>query len=65
MAKKQKQSDEQVFQQVEDERGRLIADRPFTGEEAAAQDAENRKLLEEMRGVATLRTLRTRRDLLR
>ena len=36
-----KQDDEQVFLQVEDERGRLRLDRPFTPGEAAQQDAVN------------------------
>jgi len=36
-----KQDDEQVFVQVEDERGRLRLDRPFTPGEAAQQDAAN------------------------
>ncbi len=36
-----KQDDEQVFLQVEDERGRLRLDRPFTPGEAAQQDAAN------------------------
>jgi len=36
-----KQDDEQVFQQVEDEHGRLRLDRPFTAGEAAQQDAQN------------------------
>ena len=33
--------DENVWQQVEDERGRLRLDRPFTPGEAAQQDAAN------------------------
>jgi len=33
--------DENVWQQVEDERGRLRLDRPFTPAEAAQQDAQN------------------------
>ncbi len=38
---KQKQQEEQVWRQVEDERGRLRLDRPFTPGEAAANDAKN------------------------
>ena len=38
---KQKQQDEQVWRQVEDERGRLRLDRPFTPGESAANDREN------------------------
>lgn len=44
MAKKQR--DEQVFEPVEDERGRVRLDRRLTPEEAAAQDAEHRALYE-------------------
>jgi len=33
--------DENVWKQVEDERGRLRLDRPFTPGEAAQQDAQN------------------------
>ncbi len=36
-----KKQDEQVFVQVEDERGRLRLDRPFTPGEAAQQDVLN------------------------
>jgi len=32
-----------VFEQTHDERGRLRMDRPFTPEEAAAQDAAHRE----------------------
>jgi len=35
--------DEQPFEQHPDERGRLRLDRPFTPEEAAAQDAAHRE----------------------
>ncbi len=44
MAKKER--DEQVFEPVEDERGRLRLDRRLTPEEAAAQDAEHREMYE-------------------
>ena len=37
------QAGEQTFEQHHDERGRLRMDRPYTPEEAAAQDAERRE----------------------
>ena len=40
---------EQVHQQTPDDRGRIRLDRPFTAEEAAAQDAEHRAAQEEAR----------------
>ena len=40
---KQSNQDEQTFEQHHDERGRLRLDRPFTPEEAAAQDAAHRE----------------------
>ncbi len=48
-----------VYEQQEGERGRLRTDRPFSDEEAAAQDAANRKLLEETRTLAASRSKRS------
>jgi len=41
MAKQTRQNEPQVFEQAEDEAGRMRLDRPFTPEEAAAADKEN------------------------
>jgi hypothetical protein len=46
-----KEQDEQVFEPVEDERGRLRLDRRLTPEEASAQDAEHRDLYERNRAA--------------
>ena len=40
---------EEVFQQIEDDASRTRLDRPFTVDEAKAQDAENRERLEKGR----------------
>jgi hypothetical protein len=39
----------EVYEQREDETGRTSLDRPFTAEEATAQDARNRQRLEACR----------------
>ena len=49
MARKEK--DEQVFEPVEDERGRVRLDRRLTPPEAAAQDAEHREMYERNRAT--------------
>lgn len=41
MAARKSEPERQPFEQVEDERGRTRLDRPFTPEEATAQDADN------------------------
>jgi len=43
------ENETEVFEQVEDEAGRTRLDRPFTPDEAKAQDAENRERLDEGR----------------
>ena len=53
MAKKE-QEREQVFQQVEDGRGRMRLDRPFDDAEAARQDADNLQRLGLTRGVTVV-----------
>ena len=63
-AKRQQEGDrhderEHVFQQVEDDRGRMRLDRPFTAAEAAEQDRENLERLGLTRGVTVVE--RTRR----
>ena len=45
--KRQAADEPQVFEQTEDEFARIRLDRPHTGEEAAAQDAEHRRTHEE------------------
>lgn len=52
---KPKQTEPEVFEQVEDEQGRIRLDRQLTGEEAAAQDEENRRRLEENRKLTFAR----------
>ena len=49
MAKQQQQEEPRVYEQTEDERGRTRLDRPFTAEEAAAQDAAHRERYREER----------------
>jgi hypothetical protein len=46
-----KQTDEQLFEPTEDERGRLRLDRRLTPQEAAEQDDENRALYEANRAA--------------
>jgi len=48
-AKAQEADEPKVYEQVEDERGRVRTDRPFDGNEALAQDERNRDRLEEQR----------------
>ena len=59
--RRRKQQDEPVvYEQEADARGRIRMDRPFTGDEALAQDQENRKAVEEARRRAFAdRTLKT------
>jgi hypothetical protein len=46
---KPQQQSEEVFEQVEDERGRMRTDRPFTASEAQAIDEANRQAFLEAR----------------
>jgi len=43
MAKSATMDEPQVFRQVNDERGRVLTDRPLTPEEAAAQDEAHKQ----------------------
>jgi hypothetical protein len=45
----ERQGEPEVFEPVEDERGRLRLDRRLTPAEAAAQDAEHREMFEQNR----------------
>lgn len=52
----------EIFEQVDDGAGCTRLDRPFTAEEAAAQDAANRARLEKGARAASIRSSAARRS---